>query len=172
MMKATSGLTFEGVKLSVGKNDDRAVKTAGQTLLSRLRDSLNDRFQDVGEEVLRATMLASFKNWEDEFFCHTLAHLMYLFLFIRGRAASAARTLLYSSVFFFLSFFLLLLLLLLPRKSYFPWIKSGKKTSQKCLTPCQIYSTPRTCAPHSWGGHYKRSNLKTLKIPTRATVQF
>ncbi|KAK0135054.1 Zinc finger protein 862 [Merluccius polli] len=65
MMKATSGLTFEGVKLSVGKNDDRAVKTAGQTLLSRLRDSLNDRFQDVSEGVLRATMLASFKNWTD-----------------------------------------------------------------------------------------------------------
>ncbi|KAK0140650.1 Zinc finger protein 862 [Merluccius polli] len=64
-MKATSGLTFEGVKLSVGKNDDRAVKTAGQTLLSRLRDSLNDRFQDVSEGVLRATMLASFKNWTD-----------------------------------------------------------------------------------------------------------
>ena len=39
-----------------------------------------------------------------------------------------------------------------------------------CPTPCQIYSTPRTCAPHLLGEHNKCLKLKTLKIPTEPTI--
>ena len=39
-------------------------------------------------------------------------------------------------------------ILLLPRKSYFPWVKTHQ-TLHKGPVPCQIHSTPRTCAPPS-----------------------
>lgn len=67
MMKATScRLMFEGVELQgVASNDNRAVKSSEETLLTKLRERMNDRFGDVSAGVLRANELASFRNWTD-----------------------------------------------------------------------------------------------------------
>ena len=59
-MKATSGLSFEGVELS--RSDNRAVKVSQDSLLS---NSMSDRFEDFGAGVLSATNLVNFKNWAD-----------------------------------------------------------------------------------------------------------
>ncbi len=61
-MKATSGLTFEGVELMERSDSNR---TSEETLLIKLRESMNDRFGDVSAGVLCATKLASFRNWTE-----------------------------------------------------------------------------------------------------------
>ena len=62
-MKATSGLSFEGVELS--RSDNRAVKVSQDSLLRKLSNSMSDRFEGFGAEVLSATNLVNFKNWAD-----------------------------------------------------------------------------------------------------------
>jgi len=65
MAKATSGPLFKGVELvsKEARSDNRAVKSSEETLLTKLRESMRDRFGDISAGVLSATKLASFKNW-------------------------------------------------------------------------------------------------------------
>lgn len=63
MLKATSGLTYEGVELA-RTGDNKTVKSS-QDLLAKLISSLEDRFKDFSAGVLSATKLSSFRNWAE-----------------------------------------------------------------------------------------------------------
>ncbi|KAL7389251.1 hypothetical protein ABVT39_000559 [Epinephelus coioides] len=64
MLKATSGLMYEGVELA-RTSDSKTVKSSQDHLLAKLISSLEDRFKDFSAGVLSATKLSSFHNWAD-----------------------------------------------------------------------------------------------------------
>ena len=61
-MQATSGPLFEGVHPE-GRNDKAAKEEV--SLLRKLRESLNKRFEVKSAGVVAVTKLASFNNWPE-----------------------------------------------------------------------------------------------------------